>query len=114
MDDFDQNRSRRVANMDLDNLSDSLEQYSTNRANFGQLSGVERQAVASALRVARSQVKSDSSVDRKNTYTQQLIRKRSAFFHLCGQLDIDKDEARALWWNVVYGSPSPNERSTLV
>lgn len=97
-------------------LAEALPEHQTSRgAEFRTTDVEDRLPLARILFIARHQAQNSSETHGQlNNYTIHMVHSRSTFFHEAGRLDIDRQEAEAIWWSVVYDNPSPNERSCLV
>ena len=97
-------------------MSEPLESYGTNRADFRNIDKNQRTAIKNILTIARSQVDAPNAPDNLNSgrYGRSLRKKKNRFFYLCGQAGISQSESQAIWWSFVYDDAPPIDRIKLV
>lgn len=96
-------------------LATSLESYGTPRADFRGLSEQDRRAIAKQLVIASTQVVEPESYKWDDPdYRASMRRVRENYMYECGKSDLDRDETRHLWNNVLYPLCSPHERRHLI
>ena len=71
-------------------VAENLEMFGTSRAHFGHLSDEERERVAQRINIHLTRQRVDGPI---------MEWERPLFFHICGDVGIEYDEARTLWRN---------------
>lgn len=96
-------------------IATTLESYGTPRADFRQLSAQDRRAIARQLVIASSQlVEPEAEQWDDPDYRASMRRVRQNYMYECGKSNVDRDEARYIWNNVLYPQCSPHERRHLI
>lgn len=91
-------------------LAAELEDHGTSRANFRSLSDSDRYRVARVLVIARSQVNATNADFDNSRFRWHMHRKKEEYLYVCGDVGISMEEARGIWWSVVYGGVAPVDR----
>lgn len=81
-------------------VAEHLEMFGTSRADFRELSDGERIAVGRRVTILCSRHKVDGPI---------VGNEEAIFYHLCGEVGIDFEEARAMWNNAYNGSVTLDE-----
>lgn len=81
-------------------VAENLEEFGTSRAHFGHLSDEERIAVGKRVTILCSRHKVGGPI---------VGNEEAIFYHLCGEVGIDFEEARAIWHNAYNGGVTLEE-----
>jgi hypothetical protein len=99
----------------VESLANELEEHATSRADFSRLSENDRHRIARVLVLARVQSVPRGSPEWDNdTFRAEMRRQKERLMFLCGGAGIDEQEARAVWWSVVYDDIPPVYRPEVV
>jgi len=96
-------------------VAEKLPKAQTSRgAEFRNTSVEDRYRIARHIVIAQCQATAANGNWNNESYRYHMRKRKNIYFHECGLLDIDYDEAEVIWWRMVHDDPAPNDRRELI
>ena len=95
----------------VEQMAQEMPEHQTSRGNeFREIPVEHRYPMAQKLVQGRSQASAENADWSYAMFRYHMRQKKELYFYYVGKLGIDFDEARAIWWSVVYDDPSAAEQ----
>jgi len=95
--------------------AEEMPEHQSSRGNeFRELSTDETTLMARPLFLGKVQANAPSADWSNLVYRYHMRRKRERYMHAAGVLNVDRAEARTIWWSFVHDSPPAKERKRLI